>query len=183
MFGEHMAPPGRRPAEDGDTQQALAAVLPRLRALVAFADRAEAVILNLAAQLGSLSAAQMRKPTILHGESDTLPQVVGNVSVRLSSFFQLPHNSGSSATQSQSADDVRRRRNAGAVTSYDFARRLCLHSFECADLYRCWLAGDSALSVWMALGDSLAALLRMELIADQNDALAAGFAQYRRCGT
>jgi len=42
--------------------------------------------------------------------------------------------------------------------------------------------GDSALSVWMALGGALAALLRMELIAEQNDALAASFAQYRRCG-
>ena len=67
MFGEQIAAPGRRPAEEGDTQRALAGVLPRLRALAAFADRAEAVILNLAAQLGSLSAAQMRKPTILHG--------------------------------------------------------------------------------------------------------------------
>jgi hypothetical protein len=32
----------------------------------------------------------------------------------------------------------------------------------------------------MALGDALAALLRLELIADQNGALAASFAQYRR---
>ena len=45
-----------------------------------------------------------------------------------------------------------------------------------------WRTGDSALSVWMALGGALAALLRMELIAEQNEALAVSFAQYRRCG-
>ena len=74
MFGEHVGPPSAvaagRPAEDGDAQQALAAALPQLRALEAFVDGAEALILNLAAQLGSLSAAQMRKPTILHGAPD-----------------------------------------------------------------------------------------------------------------
>ena len=67
MFGEHVGPADGRSGEDGDAQQALAAALPRLRELAAFADGAEAVALNLAAQLGSLSAAQMRKPTILHG--------------------------------------------------------------------------------------------------------------------
>ncbi len=81
MFGEHIAPPDRRPVEEGDAQRALAAALPRLRALAAFADRAEAVILNLAAQLGSLSAAQMRKPTILHGARR--PQPDSRLSVRL----------------------------------------------------------------------------------------------------
>jgi hypothetical protein len=77
MFGEHVGPPssaavGGRPAEDGDTQQALSAALPQLRALAAFVDGADALILNLAAQLGSLSAAQMRKPTILHGAAGPL---------------------------------------------------------------------------------------------------------------
>lgn len=81
MFGEHIAPPGRRSAEEGDAQRALAAALPALQALAAFTDRAEAVILNLAAQLGSLSAAQMRKPTILHGARR--PQPDSRLSVRL----------------------------------------------------------------------------------------------------
>ena len=68
MFGEGLGP-GSGVAAEGDGQLALAEGLGPLQELLVFADAVQAVVLNLAAQLGSLSAAQMRKATIVQGEA------------------------------------------------------------------------------------------------------------------
>lgn len=66
MFGEGAAAAAAAGGE-GDAQLLLAGALPQLRAMLQWAETLEAVLLNLVAQLGSLSAAQMRKPTIVQG--------------------------------------------------------------------------------------------------------------------
>lgn len=66
MFGEGIGPSGS-PRTEGDMQLLLANALPRLKELLDFTERLQAVLVNLTAQLGSLSAAQMRKATIVQG--------------------------------------------------------------------------------------------------------------------
>lgn len=66
MFGEGISPCGSHRVE-GDMQLLLANALPHLKELLEFTERLQAVLVNLTAQLGSLSAAQMRKATIVQG--------------------------------------------------------------------------------------------------------------------
>ena len=66
MFGEGICHSGS-PRAEGDMQLLLANALPHLKELLDFTERLQAVLVNLTAQLGSLSAAQMRKATIVQG--------------------------------------------------------------------------------------------------------------------
>ena len=67
MFGEGAEAGTAAVRGEGDAQLLLASALPQLRALLQWIEVLVVLLLNLTAQLGSLSAAQMRKRTIVQG--------------------------------------------------------------------------------------------------------------------